>query len=583
MATKTQHYDVFISYAKSRRKLTANLARDLEAAGLSAWWDTDVLAGDDFLEHIEERLEDCKVAVIIWTPESIKSAWVRSEANHALRLNKLINTHDRRVRIDQIPKPFDQFHSVSLRDRTALIDAIKKRIGIGEEGEGQTKRGGTKRKGKRVSRASSTTRRSLLKPIFLAAHSWLIAGLLAIALLLPGLAGDQFRGTEGPQWTFDIQALYLGRAIPFQWSYEPAHNVSICFKLQSARDRQFDMGRQTRTCRSAQSFFARRVNGTRYWRVRAVDNETKAPLSRWSDVIKVTQYDDSYERIKDTGKVRVLYATPQDQDIFRFERGEETKGFDVDFVQLIIKGLSNIKELSKGHTLQEEERTVAWKEVFRNLVDGKGDFAIASITKTEQRKRDWPISFSDTYFCTGYALIYRADTPDGAIRGMIVDKKVGVQRPSTNARLAEALAEDIQFYIVPFDTTEELTEALLAARMAPRIDFAITDTSYARGAQLKTRLPDRNVLEVREFMPDDIPESMQGAQTQEYVIAVHQRDDRLEDAINEIIDGAKRDDTLVKLFKKAEAEFEFSLNAPPGSRKLRERPWECLNQSAASD
>ncbi|MGH6864660.1 MAG: toll/interleukin-1 receptor domain-containing protein [Methyloceanibacter sp.] len=81
-----------MSYAQSRRKLTAGLAKHLEKAGFSTWWDTDVLAGDDFLEEIERQLNSCKAAIIIWTKESVKAPWVRSEANHALRLKKLINT-----------------------------------------------------------------------------------------------------------------------------------------------------------------------------------------------------------------------------------------------------------------------------------------------------------------------------------------------------------------------------------------------------------------------------------------------------------------------------------------------------------
>src|SRR5262249_48997655 len=65
--------DVFISYPKARRALTERVARDLEAAGLSVWWDTRIQLGEGFRNQIDDQLDACKAAIVIWTPESIKS------------------------------------------------------------------------------------------------------------------------------------------------------------------------------------------------------------------------------------------------------------------------------------------------------------------------------------------------------------------------------------------------------------------------------------------------------------------------------------------------------------------------------
>ena len=50
--------DIFISYdRKSSAEETKKLARDLEAAGFSTWWDTqNMRAGDDFYEAIDKHL-----------------------------------------------------------------------------------------------------------------------------------------------------------------------------------------------------------------------------------------------------------------------------------------------------------------------------------------------------------------------------------------------------------------------------------------------------------------------------------------------------------------------------------------------
>jgi TIR domain-containing protein len=71
--------DVFISYSKPHAAITRKLADELEAKGLSVWWDTDLLAGETFRDRIVEELKACKAAIVIWTPQSVKSAYVISE------------------------------------------------------------------------------------------------------------------------------------------------------------------------------------------------------------------------------------------------------------------------------------------------------------------------------------------------------------------------------------------------------------------------------------------------------------------------------------------------------------------------
>ena len=130
--------DVFISYAKAQRALTESLAKDLEAAGLSTWWDTGLRPGENFRNKIDDQLNACKAAVIIWTPEAVKSDWVISEADHAWQQKKLVNTHVPEIKPYQIPKPFNQSHSAEVANRAVIIDAIRTRIAqhtlVGEPG-----------------------------------------------------------------------------------------------------------------------------------------------------------------------------------------------------------------------------------------------------------------------------------------------------------------------------------------------------------------------------------------------------------------------------------------------------------------
>jgi TIR domain len=57
--------DVFISYSKQYVQLTRDLASDLEAKGLTVWWDTDLLAGSNLITGLwhSERM-------VLWQPRA---------------------------------------------------------------------------------------------------------------------------------------------------------------------------------------------------------------------------------------------------------------------------------------------------------------------------------------------------------------------------------------------------------------------------------------------------------------------------------------------------------------------------------
>src|SRR5215831_9014087 len=82
--------DVFISYSRSHREFTRTLAKELEDKGITVWWDTDLIAGESFRERIIQELKACKAAIVIWTPDSVHSDYVLSEAERARTAHKLI-------------------------------------------------------------------------------------------------------------------------------------------------------------------------------------------------------------------------------------------------------------------------------------------------------------------------------------------------------------------------------------------------------------------------------------------------------------------------------------------------------------
>jgi adenylate cyclase len=75
--------DVFVSYARSDKARVAPLVAALEAQGWSIWWDPEIEAGQQFDDQIEAELTAAKAVLVVWTPTSVASRWVRGEAREA--------------------------------------------------------------------------------------------------------------------------------------------------------------------------------------------------------------------------------------------------------------------------------------------------------------------------------------------------------------------------------------------------------------------------------------------------------------------------------------------------------------------
>ena len=107
--------DIFLSYARQDRGTARLFADGLVAEGFSVWWDASLRSGETFDEVIERNLRDAKAVVVLWSPASVASRWVRAEATLADRRNKLapaiIQPCDR-------PIIFELTHAAELSDWT---------------------------------------------------------------------------------------------------------------------------------------------------------------------------------------------------------------------------------------------------------------------------------------------------------------------------------------------------------------------------------------------------------------------------------------------------------------------------------
>lgn len=82
--------DIFISYCREERPAARQFAECFAREGFTVWWDAVLRSGQTFDEVIERELRAAKAVVVLWSPRSVRSRWVRAEATLADRGNKLV-------------------------------------------------------------------------------------------------------------------------------------------------------------------------------------------------------------------------------------------------------------------------------------------------------------------------------------------------------------------------------------------------------------------------------------------------------------------------------------------------------------
>lgn len=75
--------DVFISYAREDRVTAQTFATLFQNAGYTVWWDKEMYAGQDINDKILKEIALAAAVIVLWSPYSVDSKWVRGEARLA--------------------------------------------------------------------------------------------------------------------------------------------------------------------------------------------------------------------------------------------------------------------------------------------------------------------------------------------------------------------------------------------------------------------------------------------------------------------------------------------------------------------
>src|SRR5688572_14647768 len=106
MFVTSQGIDIFISYAHEDREVAKALADAFDQQRWSIWWDDRLRGGNPFRAAIEQALRTAQCVVVLWSPASVESDYVRWEASIGYDNDKLIP-----VKIEEVDStPYHELH-----------------------------------------------------------------------------------------------------------------------------------------------------------------------------------------------------------------------------------------------------------------------------------------------------------------------------------------------------------------------------------------------------------------------------------------------------------------------------------------
>ena len=82
--------EIFLSYNREDAARAKQFAEAFAVEGFDVWWDVALRSGEAYDQVTEDALHNAKAVVVLWSPRSVVSRWVRAEATQAERNKTLV-------------------------------------------------------------------------------------------------------------------------------------------------------------------------------------------------------------------------------------------------------------------------------------------------------------------------------------------------------------------------------------------------------------------------------------------------------------------------------------------------------------
>ncbi len=168
-----------------------------------------------------------------------------------------------------------------------------------------------------------------------------------------------------------------------------------------------------------------------------------------SSAIFVELYENSLQRIKETNTIYVAVHADPGEDIFCHFDGQDWQGFDIELSKIIAAELkSDISPAGPEFEIVPVFHT--WPEVISSPNTFEVDFAIASISISDERRRKNGIIFSQHYAQSELGVVSsihgtEQDSANEIHLDSLIDRKVAVHCDTTASQLFDRIASDSRY------------------------------------------------------------------------------------------------------------------------------------------
>lgn len=128
---------VFLSYAREDKRSAQHLAEALRGESLDVWTDESIAVGENWRAQMADALGQADAMVVLLTPQSVASEWVRRDVAYALssrrfenRLIPVVIGEEGAPWLDKAPWVLKRLHMVAspsaAKASKRVADALKK-------------------------------------------------------------------------------------------------------------------------------------------------------------------------------------------------------------------------------------------------------------------------------------------------------------------------------------------------------------------------------------------------------------------------------------------------------------------------
>jgi hypothetical protein len=278
---------------------------------------------------------------------------------------------------------------------------------------------------------------------FTASRSWSGLGLYSVAFGIPIIAVSivavsfLVRLFEPVPVLDASQTDFIREPVVLKWTYSrETSEKPVYYEVEVANNPEFDNSdRSIHT--DGNSWFSYRHEAANWWRVRAIVDGVRTGPSR---ALKTSYFKSAYDRIHAEGKLKVYVSNEISLGIFKFlDSSDQLTGIDISLSELIANRLT--AEMNKKTTVIFVP--IGWNELLEQPGKGTADLIISAISKQEEREQRFQLKFSHPYFCTGFSLLFRPESPhaESSLHDTLKGETVAYGKGTSSEDLINALVD----------------------------------------------------------------------------------------------------------------------------------------------